>query len=57
MGLFAVMMDILLALINIYKISDKFILLTNNENIPMSRNKSKAVKEAFVKRSIFYNGQ
>lgn len=42
---------------NIFKISDKFILLTNNENIPMSRNKSKAVKEAFVKRSIFYNGQ
>lgn len=41
---------------DIYKIYDKCILLTNNENIPISRNKCKMVKEAFLKRSICYNG-
>lgn len=41
---------------NIYKMYNKCILLNNDENIPMSRNKCKMVKEAFLKRSIYYNG-
>ena len=40
---------------NISKIFDKAILLTNNETVPMSRNKCKMVKEAFVKRTVCYN--
>lgn len=40
---------------NVCKILDKAILLTNNETVPMSRNKCKMVKEAFVKRTVCCN--
>lgn len=40
---------------NVRKILDKAILLANNEIIPMSRNKCKMVKEAFVKGTVCYN--
>ena len=40
---------------NVSKILDKAILLANNETVPMSRNKCKMVKEAFVKRTVCYN--
>lgn len=39
----------------VYKILDKSILLTNDKEVPISRNKSKMVKETFIKRSIGFD--
>lgn len=40
---------------NICKISDKSILLSNDESVPLSRNKGKTVRESFMKRTVCLN--
>lgn len=46
----------LINLNNICKIGDKAILVSNGETIPMSRNKVKTLKQAFMKRTVSCNG-
>lgn len=41
---------------NVCRIYDKSIMLSNNETVPISRNKVNSVKEAFMKRIVCLNG-